>query len=1056
MTGRPEQEGAARRIDPSRRPVLYVVATAHLDSQWRWTIQDTIRDFLPDTLERNFERFEKYPGYVLSFEGAFRYMLIREYYPALFERLKRLVRAGRWRVAGSMLDAADVNLVSPESLIRHVLYANRFFAAELGVTSRDLFLPDCFGFGHSLPSIAAHCGLVGFSSQKFIKWMRPARIPFNIGLWEGPDGSRVVAALNPEGYGDGLFEDLSRAERWRERIERLGEETGVYVGYKYFGVGDQGGAPDEATLEWLEKSLAGDGPLAVVHAGSDQIFRDLGPELAARLPRFRGELLLPRHGTGCYTSQAVMKRWNRRNELLADAAERAAAAAAWLGAMPYPRERLRQAWIRFLWHQMHDDLTGTSIPEAYLISWNDEVVALNEFATVLEDGVAALARGLDTRVEGAALAVFNPLSIEREDVVEVELDGEIATAAGLADGVRVFGPDGREAPAQLLGGGERPRVAFLARLPPVGLAVFDLRAGDGPCRLETGLEAAPDRLEGERLRVALDERGDVASVFDKRLGRELLAAPARLELFRDRSAKWPAWEILLEDLEAGPAEVVGGPAAIRVVERGPARAAIEVRRRIAGSTFVQLLRLAAGDAGERLEVHCRVDWRSRGRLLKAAFPLAAASPRATYDLGLGAIARGNNRPESYEVPAQQWADVTATDGGLGVAVLTESKYGWDKPDDRTLRLSLLRSPRTFRRFPHQAVQDLGPHRFAYAIHGHDGDGRADVVWHAARLNQPPFAFRAAPGAGPLGRSFSFLRLDDRRVAARAVKAAEEGDDLVVRLQEVAGETAAVRLGLAAPIERAREIDGAEEPLGPANLDGGDLVAELTPFRPRAFALAPAPPAAKLAPPRALPVELPLDLVAASFHGEARGPDFDGAGRSLPGELLPAAIDCGGVELRLAAPAPGAPSCLACRGQSLALPAAGPGRLVLVATAVGGAARASFGIGDAEAELTVADWGEPLGRWVRRRDLRGLPWGRAEPPRVRREKIAWLGTHRHDRRVRDEPYAFCYLFRYELEVPAGAAALRLPDEPRIRFFAMTLVGDGFGAARSAGWVRDWIS
>ena len=136
---------------PAEAGRLYVVGTAHLDTQWRWTVQDTIEDLLPDTLRDNFALFEKYPGYVFSFEGAFRYALMKEYYPAEFEKLKAYVRAGRWKVAGSWVDAVDTNVPSPESLIRQALYGNGFFRRELGVTSRDVFLPDCFGFGFALP-----------------------------------------------------------------------------------------------------------------------------------------------------------------------------------------------------------------------------------------------------------------------------------------------------------------------------------------------------------------------------------------------------------------------------------------------------------------------------------------------------------------------------------------------------------------------------------------------------------------------------------------------------------------------------------------------------------------------------------------------------------------------------------------------------------------------------------------------------------------------------------------------------------------------------------------
>ena len=136
-------------------PTLYMVGTAHLDTQWQWTIKNSIEEAIYNTLTRNFAHINKYPNYVFSFEGAFRYQLAREYYPALYDQLKLHVANNRWAVSGSWVDAVDVNIPSPESLIRHTLYGNGFWKKEFGRTSVDIFMPDCFGFGFALPTIAA-------------------------------------------------------------------------------------------------------------------------------------------------------------------------------------------------------------------------------------------------------------------------------------------------------------------------------------------------------------------------------------------------------------------------------------------------------------------------------------------------------------------------------------------------------------------------------------------------------------------------------------------------------------------------------------------------------------------------------------------------------------------------------------------------------------------------------------------------------------------------------------------------------------------------------------
>ena len=125
---------------------LYVVSNAHLDTQWNWTVQDTIRDCVKSTLEKNFELIEKYPHYKMNFEGAFRYKLAKEYYPDLYEKLKGYIAEGRWTVSGSTWDAMDVNVPSSEALMRQVLYGNGYFEKEFGKKSTDIFLTDCFGF----------------------------------------------------------------------------------------------------------------------------------------------------------------------------------------------------------------------------------------------------------------------------------------------------------------------------------------------------------------------------------------------------------------------------------------------------------------------------------------------------------------------------------------------------------------------------------------------------------------------------------------------------------------------------------------------------------------------------------------------------------------------------------------------------------------------------------------------------------------------------------------------------------------------------------------------
>src|SRR5579862_7534849 len=375
--------------DLSKGNTMFVVPYAHLDTQWRWAYPQVIREFIANTLHRNFDLIDKYPNYCFNFSGSRRYEMMKEYYPAEYEKLKGYIAAGRWFPAGSSVDEGDANVPSAESLVRHVLYGNRYFRHEFGVASDEFMLPDCFGFPYALPSVLAHCGVKGFSTQK-LTWNSANGIPFKVGTWEGPDSKSIVAALDPGGYGSRVTEDLSQNTSWLARIQNTGNISGAYVDYKYYGTGDTGGAPTADSVNWVEKSIGGDGPITVVSAHADELVKSLTPEQIKDLPHYKGELLLVEHSAGSVSSEAMMKRWNRKNEQLADGAERASVTAAWLGGAPYPSRRLYNAWDLVLGSQMHDMLPGTSIPKAYEFSWNDFLLAQNQFAAVETDAVGAV------------------------------------------------------------------------------------------------------------------------------------------------------------------------------------------------------------------------------------------------------------------------------------------------------------------------------------------------------------------------------------------------------------------------------------------------------------------------------------------------------------------------------------------------------------------------------------------------------------------------------------------------------------------------------------------
>ena len=321
----------------------------------------------------------------------------------------------------------------------------------------------------------------------------------------------------------------------------------------------------------------GDGPVHVISSNAEQMFLNISPKQAEGLPRYTGEMELTNHSAGSLTSQAYQKRWIRHEELLADAAEKSSIAAQWLGARTYPLQRLNDAWTLAMGAHFHDIAAGTATPRSYEFAWNDDVIALNQFAGVLNNAVEGIASTLDTATKGVPLVVFNPLNIPREDLVEAE----ITFPGGMPKAVRVTSPDGKDVPAQISGS----KVLFVASVPSVGYAVYDVQPSDAAAGSTSTLQVSKDGLENEYYRVRLNADGDVASIFDKANGKEMLSAPARLAISYDNPAQWPAWNMDWEQEQAAPKAYVSGPAQIRVVENGPARVAVEVSRETVGLAF---------------------------------------------------------------------------------------------------------------------------------------------------------------------------------------------------------------------------------------------------------------------------------------------------------------------------------------------------------------------------------------------------------------------------------------------------------------------------------------
>ena len=789
--------------------------------------------------------------------------------------------------------------------------------------------------------------------------------------------------------------------------------------------GDKGNSGTVTTARRMAAAMADpDAPVQLISATSDQLFLDY-MDRRDELPTYDGELLMDVHAGGCYTSQGAMKYYNRRNEELLGAAERAAVAADWLGAKPYDRAKLNEVWQRVLWHQFHDDLTGTSIADAYRYSWNDELISLQQATEVMTAAVGALSHSLDTRVKGTPVVVYNPVTYDLRDLVEAEVPLDAR-----AKGVAVYAPSGKRVAAQILSReGDRARILFAADVKAAGYAVYDVRPASGVAK-SSALKASERTLENRIYRIELDANGDIRSIRDKRAGRELVAEGKafRMAVFEGNpSNRYPAWEIMKETMDK-PGRPIDGDVRISIAEQGPVRATLKVERSYGPSKFVQYVSLTDGGDDDRIDVRNTVDWSSRDVLLKAEFPCAVANAKAAYDLGLGFIERGNNTETAYEVPAQKWVDLTDADGSYGVTILNDCKYGWDKPADNTLRLTLLHTPSTEKRYAHQRTLDHGVHHYTYSIVGHTGARTEDALVAGEALNMPLVAFVAPKHAGHLGRTFSMLAASTPQIGVRALKAAEDGDGYIVRCYETTGNPVeGARITFPAAIVSAEECNGIEERIGDAAFEGRSLVVSAGKFAPKTYRVRLAEPAVRstLAIDNA-PVKLDYDITAYTTDEFFTYYTIDKALGSFAAELIPATVECDGVTFAMGEA--NTDDAVLCNGQTVALPADRTyTKLYVLASAVEEPRTAEFRVGDRTYEAEVPLWKGFYGQWGWYGNSEGF---------MQRAKIGYLGTHRHQTDLGNVPYGFSYMYLLTFDIPEGATTVTLPKDKKVLVYAMT--------------------
>jgi alpha-mannosidase len=305
--------------------------------------------------------------------------------------------------------------------------------------------------------------------------------------------------------------------------------------------------------------------------------------------------------------------------------------------------------------------------------------------------------------------------------------------------------------------------------------------------------------------------------------RSLRPCGNQLQAFKDTPKDYDAWNIDPGTLDQLPT-FLDKADSVESVKDGVGDWAIRVTRHWQNSKFVQMISLQ----GDQVDIENDIDWHESHVLLKAAFPLAASGPFATYEIPYGTIERPTTRNNSwekaqFEVAAMRWADLG--DGKHGLSVLNNSKYGYDAVGN-TLRITLLRSAK----WPDPEA-DMGHHHFHYALYPHAGTWKdALTVRHGYEYNYPLTAVVTTAHAGTLPAEHSFASVGPENVVLTAVKKAEDANGLIFRVYEWAGKESTVEFHVPAGATGATVTNMMETAEGePLAVEGDVVKAPIHPY-----------------------------------------------------------------------------------------------------------------------------------------------------------------------------------------------------------------------------------
>lgn len=822
-------------MSASNKPIVHLVCNAHIDPVWKWPWEEGAREAI-STFRTAADLLDEYPEFIFNHNESVLYEWVERYDPALFERIRALVQAGRWHISGGWYLQPDVNLPGGETLVRCILEGRRYFAEKFGARPTVAYNFDSFGHAASLPQLLAQSGFELYVHCRPV--VRQMALPAPLYRWRGVDGTTVLA-LRPES----VFYCTPNREYSVERQDAVMQaRTGVELAQQSgqdvlvpWGLGDHGGGPTRADLDAfraLFDELA-DAGVEVRHSTPEAYLARI-QAAAPDVPLVEGEL--QRTAPGAYTSVAPIKRRMRQGEALLASAERWAAIAWWREGRVVPADDLREAWKRHAFNTFHDVLPGTLIEDALpgvmdMFGW-----AADTARRIIAGSQSALLPNVPPQPDTVPVYVLNPHSTPLRAYVGANFLRAYHPVQNRGP-YALYDDTGQRIPHQERGGSPviegsamQPYLGFVAEVPPMSARRYEVRFEDTPMPVPAPLDASEDEssitvqntwwtLHFDRATGALAQ----ATRRDGERARDLLRGPSRLIAADDTPNAWRGRPDAIHSTPLAafapldPAEVgafVGqeddrSGRAVRVLHSSPVAVTVEcltgwqhTRASVRWTLYADL---------PYVDVDVRLHMQARQKMIKLALPFDLPEMRVTCEVPYGVAERAADASEHSSV---RWVRLDGRDCTIGVA--NNGALGFHTRADGELGLSLSRGAvfscgdEQPTLDPNRAYtfldQETIATRFRLVAGAHREDTVRALVLAALELNHPLehfFAYHVPtlPTSEP-AHPAAFLAVEPSSVIVSAMKKADRDDALIVRLHETAGAPtrAEIRLEGGAPVE----------------------------------------------------------------------------------------------------------------------------------------------------------------------------------------------------------------------------------------------------------------